>query len=342
MSAPVPEYLATHVLPRQQMMQLSPSAPIEQTQQVGHTPWTPSPNMQASTDCQNAEFPMTHTYDRGGTPEMTAGRLRRNNSDGTEISDIALELDDIPHSDGDVPEEQPTQGQMQIPFEVKRLMERRRRRRESHNAVERRRRDNINSQITELATLLPETMLVDALSSSLQGGNSGSWTFGPDTAQKAAKNREQLATWCQTNMGYDEQDSSENAQDPREPIPASSCLRISSMKPYAASLAPVNFDNPALAAAQAKPNKGIILRKSVEYIRQLQQFLDIQMQRNRMLETELRTVYRQQDKTRDRATVVPPVLLTDAYLSEGSSHSALGKDRTVIKQEAEACPVQTP
>lgn len=35
-------------------------------------------------------------------------------------------------------------------------MEKRRRRRESHNAVERRRRDNINDRIHELGTLLPD------------------------------------------------------------------------------------------------------------------------------------------------------------------------------------------
>ncbi|KAJ2354856.1 hypothetical protein IWW50_005332 [Coemansia erecta] len=40
-------------------------------------------------------------------------------------------------------------------------MEKRRRRRESHNAVERRRRDNINDRITDLYGLLP-TDLVDA------------------------------------------------------------------------------------------------------------------------------------------------------------------------------------
>lgn len=38
-------------------------------------------------------------------------------------------------------------------------VEKRRRRRESHNAVERRRRDNINERIAELATLIPEVML---------------------------------------------------------------------------------------------------------------------------------------------------------------------------------------
>lgn len=40
-------------------------------------------------------------------------------------------------------------------------MEKRRRRRESHNAVERRRRDNINDRIQELGTLLPESMTLE-------------------------------------------------------------------------------------------------------------------------------------------------------------------------------------
>ncbi|KAI8083930.1 helix-loop-helix DNA-binding domain-containing protein [Thamnidium elegans] len=38
------------------------------------------------------------------------------------------------------------------------IMEKRRRRRESHNAVERRRRDNINDRIQELGTLLPDSV----------------------------------------------------------------------------------------------------------------------------------------------------------------------------------------
>lgn len=39
---------------------------------------------------------------------------------------------------------------------MQQLFEKKRRRRESHNAVERRRRDNINDRINELATLLPD------------------------------------------------------------------------------------------------------------------------------------------------------------------------------------------
>lgn len=45
------------------------------------------------------------------------------------------------------------------------LAERRRRRRESHNAVERRRRDNINEKIQELASLVPELLLLPDISS---------------------------------------------------------------------------------------------------------------------------------------------------------------------------------
>ncbi|KAI9254263.1 helix-loop-helix DNA-binding domain-containing protein [Sporodiniella umbellata] len=42
------------------------------------------------------------------------------------------------------------------------IFEKRRRRRESHNAVERRRRDNINERIQELCTLLPESLIESA------------------------------------------------------------------------------------------------------------------------------------------------------------------------------------
>ncbi|ORZ00727.1 hypothetical protein BCR43DRAFT_485703 [Syncephalastrum racemosum] len=89
------------------------------------------------------------------------------------------------------------------------IMEKRRRRRESHNAVERRRRDNINDRIAELGTLLPETMLE---------------TTGP-----------------------------------------------------------------------YKPNKGIILKKSVDHIRTLQQEVNAYQQRIQDLESVLAT-YRQQQR----------------------------------------------
>ncbi|KAJ3185371.1 Transcription factor E3 [Gaertneriomyces sp. JEL0708] len=82
------------------------------------------------------------------------------------------------------------------------LTEKRRKRRESHNAVERRRRDNINEKIQELASLLPD--------------------FATD--------------------------------------------------------------------AQNRPNKGVILRRSVDYLRQMQEFASMQVDRNRELEEALRRV----------------------------------------------------
>ncbi|KAG0164343.1 hypothetical protein DFQ28_009176 [Apophysomyces sp. BC1034] len=96
------------------------------------------------------------------------------------------------------------------------MMEKRRRRRESHNAVERRRRENINERIQELGTLLPEAMLDDITS----GGNGG----------------------------------------------------------------PSN-----------KPNKGAILRKSVEHLRMLQQEIEAYQQRVKDLEVLLEK-YKQEQR----------------------------------------------
>ncbi|CAO3611324.1 unnamed protein product [Cunninghamella echinulata] len=45
-----------------------------------------------------------------------------------------------------------------IQVNMQAMMDKRRRRRESHNAVERRRRENINDRIQELGTLLPDVM----------------------------------------------------------------------------------------------------------------------------------------------------------------------------------------
>ncbi|PWN27854.1 HLH-domain-containing protein [Jaminaea rosea] len=123
--------------------------------------------------------------------------------------------------------------------------ERRARRRESHNLVERRRRDTINERIAELASLLPEAMLLDAIANSQSGGN----------ASKVVK----------------------------LPMPASA---IPSKKGDEGGLLNVDdlasapADSETLAAAQARPNKSIILRKSVDYIRALQDFIEHQRRQN--------------------------------------------------------------
>ncbi|KAK0547400.1 hypothetical protein OC845_004099 [Tilletia horrida] len=333
--------------------------------------------------------------------------------------------------------------------EAKRLAERRRRRRESHNAVERRRRDNINEKITELATLLPEAMLVEAIATSTSGGNSGNFDiaaavktlesasagvaaaaarlggsgFGhglSSSSHHAAAAAAAAAAGSKSIHGGenegdedegnflagllpplmhelhgedgDQLDNGQTAganvgasagtgammllspqtalaglpslsisggettmQDDNDqtgkqamlypnnilsgygsssstgiqaaaaasavtsssvalPLSDGMSLAMSTAIPrhisswaaaqaaaakdpsaamtnptlaYAAALAPVHRDSAALAAAQAKPNKGIILRKSVDYIRHLQQFLDMQMGINRVLENEV-------------------------------------------------------
>ncbi|KAJ1026847.1 hypothetical protein NDA16_002144 [Ustilago loliicola] len=175
---------------------------------------------------------------------------------------------------GDDDDDQPstvTGGKGEV--EAKKLAEKRRKRRESHNAVERRRRDNINEKITELATLLPEAMLLDAIATSTQGGNSG--TFAPALAAKAALAAAAAAA------------AAAKGESMSDSMGGHANLPKSSTEAYAAALAPVHANSAALAAAQAKPNKGIILRKSVEYIRHLQQFLDMQMGRISFLEAEL-------------------------------------------------------
>ncbi|CAE6440173.1 unnamed protein product [Rhizoctonia solani] len=102
------------------------------------------------------------------------------------------------------------------------LSEKRRRRRESHNAVERRRRDNINEKISELSTLIPECLLSE----------------NPATAAKD----DILAA------GAEDQDNTREGP---------------------------------------KANKGMILRKSVDYIKYLQQLVRAQASRNRELESQL-------------------------------------------------------
>ncbi|KIM85618.1 hypothetical protein PILCRDRAFT_339656 [Piloderma croceum F 1598] len=128
--------------------------------------------------------------------------------------------------------------------------EKRRRRRESHNAVERRRRDNINEKISELATLIPECMLdpsapVSSPTATDEIFNPNNPALSDSTASQAKK---------------------ETSEEPTTP----------------------------LEAGVVKANKGMILRKSVEYIRYLQQLVSAQANRNRELEQAL-SVYREVD-----------------------------------------------
>lgn len=246
--------------------------------------------------------------------QTSRDRSRRSVSEVTVSSDLAHEGEEagvLENDHGDEPETVPLSSMSIGDRDAKKLSEKWRKRRESHNAVERRRRDNINNQITECTydlrrsfvfTQWPRSCLKICCwmrlrtsdpaytphRTSTQGGNSSSWTFGPDTAAKVARNRTGLGSWCSTT---NEAVTFLPTKKGEVFIPEDSCLNMPSLSAFASALAPVSADSPALAAAHAKPNKGIILRKSVEYIRQMQQFLDIQMIRNNMLERELRQRY---------------------------------------------------
>ncbi|EMR08276.1 hypothetical protein PNEG_03441 [Pneumocystis murina B123] len=58
-------------------------------------------------------------------------------------------------------------------FDDKRLLEKYRKRRESHNAVERRRRDNINEKIQELASLVSKNPFKDKIKLNMDSGDKG-------------------------------------------------------------------------------------------------------------------------------------------------------------------------
>jgi hypothetical protein len=138
--------------------------------------------------------------------------------------------------------------------------EKRRRRRESHNAVERRRRDNINEKISELATLIPECMLDVPVV-----GGSGKNGEGKENGKSGG--REGTPT------------TEEGAQSPLDVwVPKKEdgvVVGGPGTSPPSASEGGEQGQGGKGAAADGvvKANKGMILRKSVEYIRFVVQVL---------------------------------------------------------------------
>ena len=133
--------------------------------------------------------------------------------------------------------------------------EKRRRRRESHNAVERRRRDNINEKISELATLIPDCMLETA------GGN-GSGSNGGNAVNGGGGGISPL-------------------DDGMLPSPLEVCGPGGSPREGLAKKEDLGSDTGADGATNGagvngvvKANKGMILRKSVEYIRCVDVWVD--------------------------------------------------------------------
>ncbi|KAI0707565.1 helix-loop-helix DNA-binding domain-containing protein [Cerioporus squamosus] len=140
--------------------------------------------------------------------------------------------------------------------------EKRRRRRESHNAVERRRRDNINEKISELATLIPECLLDPNATMTMP-------------ASLSAASGEDLLFGVTINTSAEKKEGSGSAEP--EDVPNTPTTTTG------ASAANGGTD----ASNAVKANKGMILRKSVEYIRYLQQLVSAQANRNRDLEQQL-------------------------------------------------------
>ncbi|KAJ7093456.1 helix-loop-helix DNA-binding domain-containing protein [Mycena belliarum] len=132
--------------------------------------------------------------------------------------------------------------------------EKRRRRRESHNAVERRRRDNINEKISELATLIPECLLDGGAQTSAAGASPGS---ADDALLSPTAGGAGAGDWPLVLPGAKKEAVDDEGKDGKE-------------------------------GAVVKANKGMILRKSVEYIRYLQQLVTAQGARNRELEEQLK------------------------------------------------------
>ncbi|KAG0693432.1 helix-loop-helix DNA-binding domain-containing protein [Suillus ampliporus] len=175
------------------------------------------------------------------------------------------------------------------------LSEKRRRRRESHNAVERRRRDNINERIGELAGLIPGVLFeCDAL---LHRAKTTTSSHCPYSQMQQTLTRVSLmfpkmaCPPTPVNGSSVKKDPSEDGDDARGAngnanggvnggIPTNGITTANGSEPQ-----------------MIKANKGMILRKSVEYIRYLQQLVSVQAsrgrdleERNRALERELATI----------------------------------------------------
>ena len=142
-------------------------------------------------------------------------------------------------------------------------LEKRRKRRESHNAVERRRRDNINDRIQELSILVPDSIDIGG-----GGGGGGSSTGGTRT-------------------------------------PMEDSVAYSATANRATSSSNNSSANANTNATNANANKGIILKKTTEYIRRLQSHNQDLVGRIQELEAKLAQQQQQQSSSPSSATAPP-------------------------------------
>jgi len=181
-------------------------------------------------------------------------------------------------------------------------VEKRRRRRESHNAVERRRRDNINERIAELATLIPESML-DPNGNLLPSPPVTSEKLISDLAPITARTGDDFLFGITGISGLSNPLGSEGlaSTKPEDDEDSGECAPVKKAG---------GTNGTHTEGGIVKANKGMILRKSVEYIkyahlhshmafsvgkltsaistfRYLQQLVSAQASRNRDLEQEI-------------------------------------------------------
>lgn len=142
--------------------------------------------------------------------------------------------------------------------------EKRRRRRESHNAVERRRRDNINEKISELATLIPECLLDPNASITMPPLTSPSEELLFGTPNGNANGNGTTNAIGNANGNATASGS------------ANGSVGTDGAKVKDGSVEPEDGGSPGASAQNGgqgggegavKANKGMILRKSVDYIR---------------------------------------------------------------------------
>lgn len=219
------------------------------------------------------------------------------------------------------------------------LSEKRRRRRESHNAVERRRRDNINERIGELAGLIPGVLFeCDAplipptsptiLSATSPGENNDLFSLPllPDAANSdegLPDVPENEVPSTPVNGSAVKKDPSEDGDDGRGNanggvnggIPTNGITTANGSEPQ-----------------MIKANKGMILRKSVEYIRYLQQLVSVQASRGRDLEERNRALER--ELAAIRGTPLPSSRSASNSNSADSSRLSLASSQTSLPQSS--------
>ncbi|KAF9226212.1 HLH-domain-containing protein [Gyrodon lividus] len=179
------------------------------------------------------------------------------------------------------------------------LSEKRRRRRESHNAVERRRRDNINERIGELAGLIPGVLfdceaplVVPGPVTGSPGGGAAQGGTGTGMHVLPADAMDGLPDLPEEGTGTsDSGNGNGNGLVKKDPSEEGEALHTPNSTSHGSVATNANANGGNGPGEQTiKANKGMILRKSVEYIRYLQQLVSVQASRGRDLEERNRAL----------------------------------------------------